>query len=143
MVRTKQTARGGSSQRPEGMTTAMFGGEGGPEEQFQDAPADDIPDEDLPKVLEDAEQPKAGKPSTSKSKGKTGEQATQATEGAQAPPEETPPDPTDPTPGTSKDPTPPAVAPTRDTTQVTTQTTGEEEIALTMLSSTGQQAKLG
>ena len=105
MVRTKQTAHGDSSQRPEGMATAMFGGEGGPEEQFQDAPAEDIPDEDLPKVLEDAEQPKAGKPSTSKSEGKTGEQAVQATEGAQAPPVETPQDPTDPTPGTSKDPT--------------------------------------
>ena len=52
-----------------------------PEEQFGDAPGKE--DIELPKVLEDAEQPKESKPSTSKSEGKTGEQAAQATEGAQ------------------------------------------------------------
>ena len=91
MVKTKQTARGGSSsQQPEGMATAAF--QDDPEEQFGDAPDEDIEEDiDLPKVLEDAEQPKEGKPSTSKSEGKTGEQLAQATEGAQAPPEEIPP----------------------------------------------------
>ena len=85
-------------------------------------------------MLEDAELPKEGKPSTSKSKGKTGEQPAQATEGAQAPPEEiTPgPDPTNPQPSTSKDPTEaPAEVPTRDPTQTTAQVPGEEVIALT------------
>ena len=93
-------------------------GKAGPEEQFRDAPEVDT-EEDLPLVLEDAKkQPKEGKPGASKSKGK---QLAQATEGAEAPPEETPLDPdatqphTDPTPvepqpGTSK-------APTRDPTQ--------------------------
>ena len=42
MVRTKQTARGGASHRPEGMATATVIGTGkgkaGPEEQFIDAP---------------------------------------------------------------------------------------------------------
>ena len=68
-------------------------------------------------MLEDAEQPKEGGPGTSKSKGKTGDQPAQATQGAEAPSEETPPDPnpTDPQPGTSKDPT---EAPTEDPTQV-------------------------
>ena len=44
---------------------------------------------------------KEGEPGTSKSKGKTGDQPAQATEGAEAPPEETPPDPnpTDPLQG--------------------------------------------
>ena len=120
------------------MATATFSGtgrgEGNPEQQFQDTPGEDIEDIDLPKVLEDAEQPKEGKPSTSKSEGKTGEQPAQATGGAQAPPEETPPDPnpTNPTPSTSKDPTEaPAVVPTGDPTQTTAQTPGKEEIALT------------
>ena len=109
-------------------------GESDPEQQFQDSPGEDIEDIDLPKVLEDAEQPKEGKPSTSKSEGKTGQQPVQATGGAQAPPEETPPDPnpTDPTPSTSKDPTEaPAVVPTGDPTQTTAQTPGEEVIVLT------------
>ena len=103
-----------------------------PKEQFGDAPGEE--DIDLPKLLKDAEQPKEGKPRTSKSEGKTGEQAAQATEGAQAPPEETPPDPnpTNPQPSTSKDPTEaPAEVPTGDPTQTTTQTPGKEEIALT------------
>ena len=76
------------------MMAATFTGTGrgkaGPEEQFRDAPEEDI-EEDPPLVLEDAEQqPKEGKPGASKSKGK---QPAQATEGAEAPPEETPPDP--------------------------------------------------
>ena len=69
-------------------------GEAGPEEQFQDAPGEDTEDsQDFLKVLEDAEQPKEGEPGTSKSKGKTGDQPAQATGGAEAPAEETPPDP--------------------------------------------------
>ena len=72
-----------------------------------DAPGEDTEDSiDLPKVLEDAEQPKEGEPGTSKSKGKTGDPPAQTEEGAEAPPEVTPPDsrPTDPQPGTSTDP---------------------------------------
>ena len=73
MVRTKQTPRGGSSHRPAGMTAATFTGTGrgktDPEEQFRDDPGEDTEEEFL-LVLEDAEQPKEGKPGTSKSKGK-------------------------------------------------------------------------
>ena len=101
-------------------------GKADPEEQFQDAPGEDTEDgQDFPKVLEDAEQPKEGELGTSKSKGKTGDQPAQATEGAEAPPEETPPDPnpTDPRPGTSKDPT---EVPTKDPTQTATQNPDEE-----------------
>ena len=99
------------------MTAATFTGTGrgkaGPEEQFKDAPGEDT-EEEFPLVLEDAEQPKEGKPGTSKSKGKQlGDQPAQAAERAEAPPEETPPDPNptrphtdpapvDPQPGTSK-----------------------------------------
>ena len=99
MGRTKQTPRGSSSHRPAGMTAATFTstgrGKAGPEEQFRDAPGEDTKDSiELPLVLEDAEQPKEGKPGTSKSKGKQlGDQPAQATEGAEVPPEETPPDP--------------------------------------------------
>ena len=76
------------------MTAATFTGMGrgkaGPEEQFIDAPEEDT-EEDFPLVLEDADkQPKEGKPGASKSKGK---KLAQATEGAEAHPEETPPDP--------------------------------------------------
>ena len=98
MGRTKQTPRGSASHRPVGMMAATFTGTGrgkaGPEEQFRDAPEEDT-EEDLPLVLEDAEkQPKEGKPGASKSKGKKlGDQPAQAAEGAEAPPEETPPDP--------------------------------------------------
>ena len=129
--------------RPGGMATAMFPGagrgRGDPEEQFADDPLD-IADEDLPKVLEDADKPKGGEPSTSKSVGKEGEAQTQgqAAEGAQAPPEGIPPDPTktitptpaptDPQPGTS---TAPTQDPTNDPTQDPTQTPGEVEIKLT------------
>ena len=96
MVRTKQTARGSSAPRPGGMATARFAGagrgRGDPEEQFADEPLD-IVDEDLPNVLEDADKPKGGEPSTSKSVGKEGTAQTkgQAAEGAQAPPEGIPP----------------------------------------------------
>ena len=95
MGRTKQTPRGSTSHRPVGMMAATFTGTGrgkaGPEEQFRDTPGEE---EDFPLVLEDAKQPKEGKPGTSKSKGKhLGDQSAQATEGAEAPPEETPLDP--------------------------------------------------
>ena len=148
MVRTKQMARGGSSApQPGGMATARFPGagrgRGDPEEQFADDP-EDITDEDLPKVLEDAEEPKGGKPSSSKSIGKEGEAQAQgqATEGAQAPPEGIPPDPTkpiaptpaptDPTPGTSTASTQePTQEPTDDRTQDPTQAPGDVEIKLT------------
>ena len=85
MVKTKQTARGSKAPRPGGMATARFTGRGrgDPEEQFADDPFD-IADEDLPDVLEDADKPKGGEPSTSKSVGKEGEAQTegQAAEGA-------------------------------------------------------------
>ena len=94
MGRTKQTPGGSASHRPIGMMAAMFTsmgrGKAGPEEQFRDAPEEDT-EEDLPLVLEDAvQQPKEGKQGASKSKGK---KEVQATEGAEAPPEETSPDP--------------------------------------------------
>ena len=140
MVKTKQTARGRASHQPEGMTTATFTGMGRgksvPEEQFRDAPEEDTK-EDFPLVQEDAEQqPKGGKPDASKSKGK---QLAQATEGAQAPPEETPPDPkpsklhtdpalVEPLPGTSKAPTKdPTQAPTDKPTQPTTTDPDEDK----------------
>ena len=71
MGRTKQTPQGGSSHRPVGMMAATFTGMGrgkaGPEEQFRDTQGEDT-EEEFPLVLEDAEQPKEGKPGTSKSK---------------------------------------------------------------------------
>ena len=123
------------------MMAATFTGTGrgkaGPEEQFRDALGEDTEDSiELPKVLEDAEQPKEGKPGTSKSKGKQlGDQPAQAAEGAEAPPEETPPDPNptkphtdpasvDPQPGTSKAPT---QAPTGDPKQTATKNPDEDE----------------
>ena len=137
MARSKQTARGSSAPRPGGMATARFAGtgrgRGNPEKQFADVPLD-IADKDLPNVLEDADKPKGGEPSTSKSVGKEGEAQTegQATEGAQAPPEGIPPAPipvpTTPQPGTSTGPT---QDPTDDPAQDPTQTTGEVEIRLT------------
>ena len=137
MVRTKQTARGSSAPRPGGMATARFPGackgRGDPEVQFADDPLD-IADKDLPNVLEDADKPKGGEPSTSKSVGKEGEAQTegQATEGAQAPSEGIPPAPisvpTTPQPGTSTGPT---QDPTDEPVQDPTQTTGEVEIKLT------------
>ena len=135
MVRTKQTARGSKAPRPGGMTAAKFAGRGrgDPEAQFADDPFD-IADKDLPDVLEDADKPKGGGPSTSKSVGKEGEAQIegQAAEGAQAPPEGLPPatipDPTAPLPGTS---TGPMQDPTIDPAQDPTQTPGEVEIKLT------------
>ena len=140
MVRTKQTPRGGTSHRPGGMTTATFTGTGrgkaGPEGQFIDTPEEDI-EEDLPLVLEDAvHKLKEGKQGASKSKSK---KKVQATEGAEAPPEETPPDPkptkphTEPAPtepqlGTSKAPTKdPTQAPTDETTQPAARNPDEDE----------------
>ena len=122
------------------MTAATFTGTGrgktGPEEQYRDALEEDTK-EDLPLVLEDAEQqPKQGKPGASKSKGK---QPAQVAEGAQAPPEETPldpkptklhtdPAPVEPQPGTSKAPTgDPTQAPTDDPTQPATKNPNEDE----------------
>ena len=135
MVRTKQTARGSSAPQPGGMATARFAGagRGNPEAQFADEPLD-IVDEDLPNMLEDADKPKEGEPSTSKSVGKEGEAQTkgQAAEGAQAPPEGIPPAPipvpTAPQPGRSTDPT---QDPTDDPAKDPTQTTGEVEKRLT------------
>ena len=116
--------------------TGMGRGKTGREEQFRDAPEEDT-EEDLPLVLQDAEQqPKEGKTGASKSKGK---QTAQAAEGAEAPPEETPPDPKptkphtdpapgDPQPGTSKAPTrDPTQAPTDDPTQPATKNPDEDE----------------
>ena len=136
MVRTKQTPRGGSSShRPVGMAAARFSstsrGKGEPKEQFKDALGKDTEySQDFPKVLEDADQPEEGEPGTSKSEGKPGEPAAQTTEGAEAPPEETPPDlaPTDPQPGPSKEP---PEAPTEAPTEDPSQTPGEEKIELT------------
>ena len=122
------------------MTTATFTstgrGKAGPEGQFIDAPEVDT-EEDLPLVLEDAvKKPKEGKQGASKSKGK---KPVQATEGAEAPPEETPPDPkptephtdpapTEPQPGTSKAPTEdPTQAPTDEPTKPTTTNPNEDE----------------
>ena len=120
--------------------TATFTGTGrgkaGPEGQFIDAPEVDT-EEDLPLVLEDAvKKPKEGKQGASKSKSK---KLAQAAEGAEAPPEETPPDPkptkphtdpapTEPQPGTSKAPTEdPIEAPTEETAQPATTNPDEDE----------------
>ena len=140
MMRTKQTARGSTSSLPGGMTTATFTGMGrgkaGPEGQFTDAPEEDT-EVDSPLVLEDAvKRPKEGKQSASKSKGK---KPTQAMEGAEAPPEEIPPDPkptkphidptpTEPQPGTSKAPTEdPTQAPTDKPEELTATNPDEDE----------------
>ena len=140
MGRTKQTPQGSASHRPVGMMTATFTGTGrgkaGPEGQFIDAPEEDT-EEDFPLVLEDAaKKPKEGKQGASKSKS---EKLVQATEGAEAPPEETPPDPeptkpqtepapAEPQPGTSKAPTEdPTQAPTDKTTQPATTNPNEDE----------------
>ena len=127
MARSKQTARGSLAPWPGGMATARFAGAGR-------GRGNPVADEDLPKVLEDADKPKGGEPSTSKSVGKEGTAQTkgQAVEGAQAPPEGIPPAPipvpTAPQPGTS---TGPAQDPTDDPAQDPTQTAGEVEVKLT------------
>ena len=97
-------------------------GKADPEEQFKDTPGEDT--EDFPKVLEDAELPKEGEASTSKSGGQTGDPPVQTKGGPEVPPEETPPNPnpTDLQPGTSKDSTEAAAeVPTEDPTQTTAQ----------------------
>ena len=140
------------------MTAATFTstgrGKAGPEEQFIDVPEEDTK-EDLPLVLEDAKkQPKEGEPGASKSKGK---KPVQATEGAEAPPEETPPGPkptephTDPTPtgpqpGTSKAPAEdPTQAPTTNPPcpQPQTPTKMNPQLPPSMSRCTKQQAKNG
>ena len=133
-MKFKQTPWAGSkSHQPVGMVAATFTsrgkGTGDPEEQFVDAPEEDIEDEDLPKILEDADQPMEGEPGTSKLKGKTGETVAQATEEAEAPPEEIPPDPnpTEPQPSTSTGPPKAPEEPTQDPTQVQ----GKVEVKLT------------
>ena len=119
------------------MTATLTGtgrGKAGPKGQFRDAPEEDTK-EDLPLVLEDAVQwPKEGKQGASKSKSK---KKAQATEVAEAPPEETPldpeptkphtdPAPAEPQPGTSKAPTEdPTQAPTEDPTQAPTKETAQ------------------
>ena len=116
--------------------TGMGRGKAAPEGQFIDAPEVDT-EEDLLLVLEDAaKKPKEGKQGASKSKGK---KSVQAAEGAEAPPEETPPDPkptkphTDPAPtesqpGTSKAPTEdPTQVPTDEPTKPTTTNPEEDE----------------
>ena len=122
------------------MGSATFTGTGrgkaAPEDQFRDDTEVDT-EEDLPLVLEDAAQNlKEGKQGASKSKGK---KKAQATEGAEAPPEETPPDPkstkphtdpapTEPQPGTSKAPTEdPTQAPTNKTAPPATRNPDEDE----------------
>ena len=112
--------------------SGMGRGKAAPKEQFRDDTEVDT-EEDLPLVLEDAAQkPKEGKQGASKSKGK---KTAQATEGAEAPPEETPPDPkstkphtdpapAEPQPGTSKAPAKdPTEASTKDPTQAHTDET--------------------
>ena len=130
------------------MTAATFTGTGrgkaDPEEQFIGDPGEDT-EEDFLLVLEDADkQPKEGEQGASKSKGK---KLAQATEGAEAPPEEIPPDPestqaptnestephtdpapTEPQPGTSKAPAEdPPQAPTDKPTKTTTKNPNEDE----------------
>ena len=122
------------------MATATFTGTGrgkaACEEQFREDTEVDTK-EDLPLVLDDAaQQPKEGKQGASKSKGK---KKVQATEGAEAPPEETPldpkstkphtnPAPAEPQPGTSKAPTEdPTQAPTNKTTQPAARNPDEDE----------------
>ena len=122
------------------MATATFTGTGrgkaAPKEQLRDATEVDT-EEDLPLVLEDAaQQSKKGKQGASKPKGK---KKAQATEGAEAPPKETPPDPkptkphtnpapVEPQPGTSKAPTEdPTQAPTDETTQPAARNPNEDE----------------
>ena len=120
--------------------TATFTGTGRdkamPKDQFRDDTEVDTK-EDLPLVLEDAAQnPKEGKQGASKSKGK---KKVQATERAEAPPEETSldpestkphtdPAPTEPQPGTSKAPAKdPTQAPTDKTAQPAARNPDEDE----------------
>ena len=131
-MKTKTTPHGGSkSHRPRGMATATFtsGTEADPEEQYEDAPGEETEDsQDWPDYGKGATQGE-GEAGTSKSKGKTGDQAKQAEGGAEAPPKETPPapEPSNLKPGTSKDSTDaPAEVPTQDPTQTIPQNPDEE-----------------
>ena len=148
MGRTKQTPRGSTSHRPAGMTAATFTdtgrGKADPEEEFLGDPGEDT-EEDFPLVLEDAKkQQTEGKRGAGKPKDK---KLAQATEGAEAPPEENPPDPestqaptdeptephtdsapTEPQPGTSKaPPEDPIQAPTDKPTKPATTNPDEDE----------------
>ena len=121
------------------MTAATFTGTGrgktGPEEQFIEDQGEDT-EEDFPLVLEDAKKQKEGKQGASKSKDK---KLAQTAEGAEAPPEETPPDPestkpqtdpapTEPWPGTSKAPAEdPTQAPTDEPTKPAATNPDEDE----------------
>ena len=132
MMKTKTTPHGGSgSHCPRGMATATFTSstKADPEQQFEDTPGEETEDsQDWLDYGKEATQGE-GEASTSKSKGKTGDQPKQAEGGAKAPPEETPPVPelSNPKPGTSKDPTDaPAKVPTQDPTQTTPQNPDEE-----------------
>ena len=131
MMRTKTTPHGGKFHHPRGMATATFtsGADADPEQQYQDAPGEEIEDrQKRPEYGKEATEGK-GEASTSKSEGKTGDQPKQAEGGADAPPKETPPalEPTNPKPGTSKDPTDaPTEVPTQDSTQTAPQKTDEE-----------------
>ena len=151
MTKTKTTPCGGSkSHCPRGMVTATFtfGAEADLEQQFQDAPGEETEDsQDWLKYGEEAAQ-EEGEASTSKSKGKTGDNPKQAEGEAEAPPEENPPvpEPTDPKPGTSMDPTDaPTKAPTQDTTQTTpkTQTRKTHPFLLSTSKITSRQENFG
>ena len=129
MVKTKQTACGGSSShRPRGMATARFTGAEEDEPQFEDAPGEE--------TEESQDWPEYGEEETgaSKSTDKAGDQPQQAG-GPEVPPKENPPPPINPTPSTSKDPTPgtskdptnaPPTVPTQDPTQDPTEAMAEE-----------------
>ena len=130
MVKTKQTACGGSSShRPRGMATARFTGAEEDEPQFEDAPGEE--------TEESQDWPEYGEEETgaSKSTDKAGDQPQQAEGGPEVPPKENPPPPINPTPSTSKDPTPgtskdptnaPPTVPTQDPTQDPTEAMAEE-----------------
>ena len=131
-MKTKTTPHGDSkSHHPKGMATATFAGsaKADPTQQFEDAQGEETEDsQDWLDYSKEATQGE-GEASTSKSKGKTGDQSKQAEGGAKAPPKEIPPapEPSNPKLGTSKDPTnAPAEVPTQDPTQATPQNPDEE-----------------
>ena len=135
MPKLRQHPHGSSSShRPRGMSTARFTStEADVEQQFEEAAGEETGDsQDWPDYGNG--NPKAAtqgqdEASTSKSKGKTGDQPQQSEEGAETPPEENPPapEPSNLKPGTSNDdPTSaPAEVPTKDPTQDPTQTTSQ------------------
>ena len=140
------------------MSTARFiSAEADVKQQFKEAAGEETEDShdwpdygnDNPKAATQGE----GEASTSKSKGKTGDQPQQLEEGAEAPPKENlpAPEPSNPKPGTSKDdPTnAPAEVPTEDPTQDPTQTTPKTQrkkpssILLSTSKVTSRQGKSG